>query len=120
MATNEVFDYGDQFDVAADAVTAPAEPTSSDAVAVDQLPAVAQTDPYTAPDGTSRITIKTNGVHDLPVTASAAAIEVGHIVHIHSTTGVVSNTATGGIRFGYALAAVANAATATIPVKVGY
>lgn len=118
MATNQVYNHGDQFDVAADAVTAPAEPTSSDPVVIDQLPAVALTDPFTNNAGESRITVKTNGVYDFEVEANNGALEVGHIVHIHATTGALSNTT--GVRFGYALGAVASGQTETIPVKIGH
>lgn len=119
MALNQVYNDGDQFSVAAADITAPAAPESGDAVLVDQLAAVALTDPYVAGDGTSRITIKTNGVYELVVEASDGAIEVGHIVHINSTTGAVSNTAAGAVRYGYALGAVDSGATAVIPVKLG-
>lgn len=118
MATNQVYNYGVQFDVAADSVTAPAEPTSNDPVVIEQLPAVALTDPFTNNAGESRITVKTDGWYDLEVEASNGALDIGHIVHIHATTGALSNTS--GVRFGYAMGAVADGATATIPVKIGY
>ncbi|WP_026931219.1 DUF2190 family protein [Glycomyces tenuis] len=120
MATNQVLNHGDQFSVAAADVNAPASPESGDAVVIDQLPAVALTNVYTDTDGTNRITVKTNGVYEFAVNANNGAIEVGHVVHIHSTTGAVTNTATGGVRFGYALGAVASSATTVIPVKIGY
>lgn len=119
MALNQVYNDGDQFSVAADDVTAPSSPESGDAVLVDQLAAVALTDPYEAGDGTDRITIKTNGVYELMVEASNGAIEVGHIVHIHESTGEVSNTSASSVRYGYALAHIDNSATASIPVKLG-
>lgn len=118
MATNQVLNHGDQFSVPADAVTAPETPASSDAVAVGQMPAVALTDPYTADDGTSRITVKTNGVYLFDVNAAGGAIAIGDIVYI-GTDGALSNTDT-GVQFGYALGAVANAATTPIDVKIGY
>jgi predicted RecA/RadA family phage recombinase len=120
MAINQQFNNGVQFDVPAAAVTAPAEPASSTPVLVGQLPAVALTDPYEAGDGTMRITIKTDGVYHFDVAASDGAIEIGHIVHIATATGVLSNTSGGGVRFGYALAPVDSTATANIPVKIGH
>ena len=118
MATNQVLNHGDQFSVPADAVTAPETPASSDAVVIGQMPAVALTDPYTADDDTSRITVKTNGVYTFDVNAAAGAIAIGDIVYI-GTDGALSNTDT-GVQFGYALGAVANAATTPIDVKIGY
>lgn len=120
MALNQKYNDGVQFDVAAADVTAPAEPNSGDAVLVDQLPAVALTDVYVAEDGTNRITVKTNGVYDLEVNANNGAIAVGHIVHANTTTAALTNTAAGSVRYGYALGAVENGATTTIPVKIGH
>ncbi|MEU5157308.1 DUF2190 family protein [Glycomyces sp. NPDC021274] len=120
MALNQVYQYGRKFAVPTASITAPAAPESGDAVLVNQLPAVAQTDPLVGADGVSRVSIQTDGVWDLPVNANAGAIAVGHIVHIATADGALSNTAAGGVRFGYALAAVANAATTIIPVKLGY
>lgn len=120
MATNQKYNDGVQFDVAASAVTAPADPSSGDPVLVEQLAAVALTDVYTAGDGVNRITIKTNGVYHLDVEANNGAIAVGHRVHIDSSTGAVTNTSAGGIELGYALEPVDSGATATIPVKLGF
>lgn len=119
MATNQVLNHGDQFSVPADAVTAPETPASSDAVVIGQMPAVALTDPYTADDDTSRITVKTNGVYTFDVNAAAGAIAIGDIVYINDSTGALSNTDT-GVQFGYALGAVANTTTTPIDVKIGY
>lgn len=119
MALNQVYNDGVQFDVLASDVSAPADPTSGDPVVINQLPAVALTDPFTAGDGTSRITVKTNGVYEIEVDANNGAVEVGHRLHINGSTGVVSNT-TGTPEFGYALEAIDSGATATIPVKLGF
>lgn len=120
MATNQVYNYGDQFDVPAAAVAAPATPGSGDALLIgDALPAVALTDPYDDASGTSQITVKTNGVYELEVAAAGGAIAVGDLVYIDSTTGAL-NDSNGNVRFGYALGAIDNGATATIPVKIGY
>jgi predicted RecA/RadA family phage recombinase len=118
MATNQVYEFGDQFTVLETEVTSPADPASGDPVAVGQMPAVALTDVYEDTDGVEKITVKTNGVYEFPVTASNGAIAAGHIVHIHASTGVLSNTS--GVRFGYALEAIDSAATAVIRVKIGY
>jgi len=119
MATNQVYNDGVQFDVPVSAVDSPASPGSGDAVLIGSLPAVALTDPWTDADGVSRITVKTNGVYELEVAAAGGAIAVGDLVYIDSTTGAL-NDSNGNVRFGYALGAIDNGATATIPVKIGY
>lgn len=118
MATNQVYEFGDQFAVLAASVTAPADPESGDAVVVNQMPAVALTDVYEDTDGVEKITVKTNGVYEFAVNANNGALAVGHIVHIHASTGALSNTS--GVRYGYALEAVDSGATSVIPVKIGY
>lgn len=111
MATNRVHADGTQLSLAA---TDPATPAVGDPVVVGQLPGVALTDER--PDGTT--TIQTDGVFDLPVTAGAGGIAAGDIVNYATGTDTVGSAA--GVRFGYALAAVAASSTATIPVKIGY
>lgn len=119
MALNQHYNDGVQFTVPTSAVDAPAEPTSGDAVLVGDMPAVALTDPGNTHDGESRITVKTNGVYHQPVEAADGAVAVGDLVYI-TATGGLTNAATGNSRYGYALGPVAGAATAEIPVKIGY
>lgn len=124
MATNEVFDYGDQFDVLASEVTTPTgatEKVSGAAALVKNLPVVLQTDPYTNNAGESRITVKTNGVHELEVNANNGAVAVGD--YVYATTAAASsltltNTSTSSTQFGYALGTVASGETTTIRVKI--
>lgn len=124
MATNEVFDYGDQFDVAADEVTTPTgedAKVSGAAALVGMLPVVLQTGPQTNNVGDERITVKCNGVHDLPVEADNGAVAVGdrvYAVTAPASTLTLSNTATSSTAFGYALEAVTSGQTATIRVKI--
>lgn len=121
MATNQVYNHGDQFDIPAADVTEPAEPSSGDALLVgDSLPAVALTDTYTDGDGTSRITVKTNGVYELPVEAEAAAVSIGDRLYYDAGDDGLNNSSSGNTSWGYALGAVDNGATSTIPVKIGF
>lgn len=114
MATNQVYNHGDQFDVVC---TAPTTPASGDPVLVGQLPGVALTDE--GADG--RTTVKFNGVYDFPVkgeTTTNAAVAAGDILYYDG--GVINKDNTNGVRFGYALEAVSSGATTTIRVKIGY
>lgn len=118
MATNEWYQYATQFS-APTAAMVPANPESNDAVLVGgALPAIVIAGPYTWEDGVERATIKTDGAHDLAIEAAAGAISFGNAVYINATTGALSNTDS-DVFFGYALGAVANAATSIVPVKIG-
>ena len=103
------------------AATAPATPTSGDACIIGQIPGVALTDEGDGGNATGEITMDTGGIYNLPVvgeTTSASAIAVGDILYYDATK--VNADDTNGVRFGYALGAVASGATTTIPVKVGW
>lgn len=118
MATNIVHEDGDQIYLA---VTQPATPVSGDPVLVGQLPGVALTDEQA--DG--KTTIKTDGTAKLSVkgeTTVNAAIAAGDIVYYDSaaTPHKINADSTNGVRYGYALEAVASGATTTILVKIGY
>lgn len=68
-------------------------------------------------------TIDTEGVYNLSVHSIDGAIAAGDIVYyVPGNTPKLSDDVDGASvkRFGYALAAVGNGATATIPVKLGY
>ena len=88
---------------------------SGDPMCLGQIPGVVQKD-ATASAGTA--VLDTQGVYDLSVTA-ATAIAPGDIVYWHSGTDVLNNTSSGGVRFGYALQAIASG-TENIAVKIGY
>jgi predicted RecA/RadA family phage recombinase len=118
MATNIVFEDGDQLDLVC---SQPTTPASGDPVLVGQIPGVALTKERA--DG--KTTVKLNGVANLSVkgegAAGNAAVAVGDILYYEAgQTPPVNKDATNGVRFGYALGAVASGATATIPVKIGY
>lgn len=120
MATNQKYNNGDQFEVPAADVTEPAEPESGDALLIgDALPAVALTDIYVDGAGVNMITVKTNGVYHLPVEAEAAAVGIGDRL-FYDTGDEGLNNSSGNVSWGYALGAVDNGATATIPVKIGF
>lgn len=118
MATNRVYEHGTQF---AAVCSEPTTPNSGDPVLVGQIPGVALTDEQA--DGTT--TIQTDGVFELSVkgeTTTNAAIAVGDILYYDAaaTPHKLNKDNTNGVRFGYALEALASGATSTIRVKVGY
>lgn len=99
----------------------PATPQSGDPVVCGQIPGVA----LTAEDSNGVTTVALNGVFDLSVkgeTTTDAAVAVGDILYYDAaaTPHKINKDNTNGIRFGYAMAAVASGATTTIPVRVGY
>lgn len=117
MATNKVYDEGEQFSVA---VTDPATPKSGDPVLVGQIPGVATTNERA--DGTT--SVDTEGVYRLSVKgvdgSGNKAIAAGDIVYyVAADTPKLSVKAT-GVRYGYALDGVTAGQTSTIRVKLGY
>lgn len=94
----------------------PAAAKSNDPVIFGQIPGVCAT------DAVANIpTMYLDGIFSLSVQAELAPIAAGDILYIDPVeTPVLSNTAAGGIRYGYALEAVGNGLTKTILVKVGY
>lgn len=121
MALNQKYNDGDQIDLAATAhIGAGVNPASGDPVMVGDLPGVALTDEDTV---TGLTAVKTNGVYELAVTGhngtAGAAIAAGDIVNFDAGADQI-NVNPAGVRYGYALAAVGSAATAIIPVKIGY
>lgn len=101
--------------------TAPAVPVSGDPVMCGQIPGVA----LEAEDLAGVTTVALDGVFRLSVKGENAAgnnaVAVGDILFYEAgQTPPVNKDSTNGIRFGYALAAVASGATTTIPVKIGY
>lgn len=120
MAKNKIFPDARQLSLVC---TAPAVPVSGDPVLVGQIPGVALTDERT--DGTTSVDMQ--GVFDLSVQGVDAvpanvAVAVGDIVYYDAASpgAKLNRDATNGVRFGYALEAVASGATDTIRVKVGY
>lgn len=94
---------------------------SGDPGAVGKIPFVALTDE----DSDGFATCQLDGVFDLAVTGSdgtptATAVSIGDIVYWDDTPGEINVDATNGVRFGYALGAVAGDATTTVPVQIGY
>lgn len=120
MATNIRYEDGNQLEVA------PTAPTSTTILAgqaclVGSLPGVALTDADNTVGNGGRCTVKFNGVADLAVkgeTTTNAAVAAGDILYLDGA--VVNKDSSNGVRFGYALGAVASGATTTIPVKIGY
>lgn len=120
MATNIVYEDGDQLELAP---TAPTGTTieAGQACLVGALPAVALTDADDTVGNGGRCTLKFNGVADLPVkgeTTTNAAIAAGDIIYLDGST--LNKDSTNGVRFGYALEPVTSGATTTIKVKIGY
>ncbi|GAA0494830.1 hypothetical protein Ade02nite_19640 [Paractinoplanes deccanensis] len=99
----------------------PATPQSGDPVVCGQIPGVA----LTAEDANGVTTVALDGTADLLVkgeTTTDAAIAVGDILYYDAaaTPHKINKDNTNGVRFGYAMAAVASGATSTIPVEIGY
>ena len=120
MARNIIFEDGEQLrvNVANVTGTGPDGATrSGDPGVVGDLPFVALTDE----DGTGYATVKLDGVAELAVKAEGGAIGVGTILYFDAADPTkINNSSSGNKRFGYALGAVADGETATIPVKIGY
>lgn len=118
MATNEIFDRGQELALVA---TDPTTPASGDPILVGQIPAVA----VAAKDATTGKTpCKMEGVFDLSVKAvdggGNSAVAVGDIIYYVSADTPKLSKKTSGVRFGYALEAITSGATDTIYVKIGY
>lgn len=118
MALNQVYDHGDQFAVVC---SAPATPASGDPVIVGQIPGVA----LIAEGADGLTTVKFNGVYEFLAkgeTTTDAALSVGDIVYYDSaaTPHKINKDSSNGVRFGYALDALASGASGTIRVKIGY
>jgi predicted RecA/RadA family phage recombinase len=118
MAKNNVYMWTDSLPLVC---TAPATPQSGDPVLAGQIPGVA----LTSKDSNNVNTVAVNGTFDLSVkgenNAGNSAVAVGDILYYEAgQTPPINKDSTAGVRFGYALAAVASGATATIPVKIGY
>lgn len=124
MATNRIFAKGTQLKVAPD-LCANATVASGDPVAVGQIPGVALDTADDTVAASGECTVQFDGVFDLEVVGTSddgttgAAIGIGDVVYI-DTDGTLNVDTSNGIRFGYALEAVASGATETIKVKVGY
>ena len=114
MATNEVFNTGNQIDVTLASVI------SGDPVVAGQIPGVA----LNSTDANGKVTMKTDGVFTLSVKGidggGNSAVAVGDIIYYVNADTPKLSKKTSGVRFGYALETVASAGTTTIRVKVGY
>ncbi|SRR6266567_672967 len=99
--------------------TTPGTPSAGDPTVCSLLTGVCLNG--TATDGTA--IIDRMGVYNLAVKgeneSGNAAIAVGDIVYFDLEAHYLNSDATDGVRFGYALAAVASGATTTIPVALG-
>jgi predicted RecA/RadA family phage recombinase len=119
MATNIVHEDGDQIQANVSGVTGSGTAgviLSGDPGVLGQLPFVALTD-----EVAGLATIKTNGTADLAVDAEAAAVNPGDLLYFDAAdANKINNSASGNVRFGYALGAVANGQLGTITVKIGY
>src|SRR5690554_5085388 len=99
MATNQVYENGDQFEVTP---TAPATVNSGDPIMVGDLPGVALTDE----DDDGKVTGKFNGVFNLPVNAESGAITPGTKVYYDAGDSGLNDSSAGNKPFGFALGSV--------------
>jgi hypothetical protein len=112
--TNRVYDKKGPLSLAI------ASKSADDPAVFGQIPGVCATDTRT--DGT--VSLETEGVYDLSVKgvdgSGNAAVVAGDILYYTAGDTPKINKKTTGVRFGYALEAVASGATDTIQVVVGY
>lgn len=118
MATNLVYEAGDQLSVVC---TAPTTPSAGDPVLFGQLPGVALTDEDTA----GKTSVAFRGVFDLSVEAvnnsGNSAVAAGDKIYYETgQTPVLNKDNVSGVYFGIAMETVTLGATATIQVRVGY
>jgi hypothetical protein len=120
MATNIIFEDGDQLRVNVSGVTGSGTAgviMSGDPGVLVDLPFVALTDE--GADGFA--TVKFNGVAELFVDAETGNVVPGTLLYFDAAdSNKINDTASGNKRFGYALGSVTSSATGTISVKIGY
>jgi len=108
---NEVYREADELSLPVTADTKKGSP-----VKVGSLIGVTATDEGAGGNADGYATVWMHGAYNLPVVA-AAAMTVGQAVYFKSDGSLV-DASSGNTLFGYALAAVAEAGTVTIPVKL--
>lgn len=120
MATNIIFEDGDQLRVNVSGVTgsgASGVIMSGDPGVLVDVPFVALTDEGT--DGFA--TVKFNGVAELFVDAEGGNVVPGTILYFDAAdANKINDASSGNKRFGYSLGSVTSGATGTISVKIGY
>jgi predicted RecA/RadA family phage recombinase len=121
MATNMVYENGNQLPVA---VTDPATPASGDPVRWGEKCGVALGAKGAGGNASTDTTVKFDGCFNLSVKGidggGNSAVAVGDIIYyVDADTPKLSKKNTGR-RFGYAMATVGSGLTATIAVKLGY
>ena len=121
MATNIIFNKGDQLSLPA---THPATPESGMPVRVGDVCGVALTDEGAGGNDAANTSIQFTGVVDVSVKgvngSGNSAVAVGDtIYYVDADTPVLSKKAT-GVKFGYALEAVSSGGTDTIRVKLAH
>lgn len=117
MAKNQVFQHAQRLQVAC---THPTTPVSGDPCRYGQRPAVCLVSEGT--DGLATVQFEgefTLSVKGIDQSGNSAVAEGDILYYTDADTPPVSKKNT-GVRFGYAGGAVTSAATATIPVIVGY
>lgn len=117
MATNIVFEQGDQLYVT---VTHPTAPTAGSPVRYGDRPGVA----LTAEQADGKTSVKFDGAASFSVkgingSGNSPVAEGDTLYYVDGDTPVLSKKAT-GVRFGYAAGAVATGVTSTIDVIIGY
>lgn len=119
MATNQVYDEGDQLSVVC---TDPASPNSGDPVLFGTLGGVALTKKGDGGNASTNTSVAFEGVFTLSVKgvngSGNAAIAAGDTVYYVTGDTPKLSAKTTGVKFGVALAAVASGATTAIMVRL--
>lgn len=123
MADNVIYDRGNQLVVAPTASAPGTTVSAGDPCVVGSLPGVALDDASDTIANSGTCTVKFDGVISHIVEgkdgAGNSAVAAGDIVYLDA--GKLNVDDTNGVRYGYALGAVASGGTTTsISVKIGY
>lgn len=115
MAKNQRFEFADKLSLPVASGRVSGDPAVS-----GQIPGVCLIDR----DANGNATIHLTGVYDLAVNgvdgSGNAAVAIGDILYYTAGDTIKLSKKTTGVRFGYAMGALASGANGTIPVKIGY
>ena len=69
---------------------------------------------------TDRVTVDTEGIYNLTITPLNGTLDIGELVYINTSTGLIGNTTGTAIPFGYSLSEtdITSGTTSVIPIKL--